>query len=93
MKHYDIDDFINPTTECAEVCAEKKISLLYDLHILIARRKSDKRLGKDPRESALREVLSHYCSETEINNALHDIVYGNKTLDQFLTQKGVNSND
>ncbi len=89
MKHYETDDFINPTTECAEVCAEKKISLLYDLHILKGRiNKNGKRLGKDARESALREVLSHYCSETEINNALHDIVYGGKTLDQFLAQKG-----
>ena len=89
MKHYDIDDFINPKPECAEVAAEKKISLLYDLCILHSRRdKNGKRLHKDPRESALREVLSHYCSETEVNNALHDIVYGNKTLNQFLAQKG-----
>lgn len=93
MKHYETDDFINPVTEPAEVCAEKKISLLYDLYILTTRRGSDRRLHKDPRESALREVLSHYCSETEINNALHDIVYGNKTLDQFLAQKGVKLND
>jgi hypothetical protein len=88
MKHYEINDFINPVTEPAEVCAEKKISLLYDLCILTVTYGQGKRLRKDPREHALREVLSHYCSETEINNALHDIVYGNKTLDQFLAQKG-----
>lgn len=89
MRHDRIDDYIKPTTEPAEVVADKKVSLLYDLCILSARRGKDgKRLSKDPRESALREVLSHYCTETEINNALHDIVYGNKTLNQFLAQKG-----
>lgn len=88
MRHDRIDDYTNPVTEPAEVVADKKVSLLYDLCILTTRRGSDKRLVKDPRESALREVLSHYCSETEINNALHDVVYGNKTLNQFLAQKG-----
>lgn len=90
MRHDRIEDYTNPVTEPAEVVADKKISLLYDLCILTARHKGGKRIGKDPRETALRGVLSHYCTETQINNALHDVVYGNKTLDQFLAQKGAN---
>jgi hypothetical protein len=38
MRHDRIDDYTNPTTEPAEVVADKKISLLYDLYILSARR-------------------------------------------------------
>lgn len=88
MRHDKIDDYVDPITEPAEVVVDKKISLLYDLCILRTRKK-DKCIEKDARESALREVLSHYCSETEINNAIHDVIFGNKSINQFLAQKGV----
>ena len=94
MLTYKTDDFINPTSEPAEVVADKKISLLYDLHILKGRlSKNGKKLTKDSRESALRDVLSRYCTETQIDNALHDVVYGRKTLNQFLAQKECEHND
>lgn len=84
MRSYQCDDFICPKSEPTPVVIDKKISLLYDLCILRALPKQ-----RDTRETALREVLSQYCTETQLDNALHDIICGNKTLNTFLAQKGV----
>jgi hypothetical protein len=84
MRQYECEDFIHPTNEPVEVVVDKKISLLYDLCIL-----HKTKMSRDRRETALREILAEYCTETQIDQALHDIVRGNKTLNEYLEQKGL----
>lgn len=85
MKHYQADEFILDTTaDTMEDAIDKKVSLLYDLCVLTKTHKD-----VDSRETALREVLSHYASEHSITSALHDVVVGKTTLNTFLAQKGV----
>lgn len=83
QKHYQSDEFLFDTMpDPMNVAIDKKVSLLYDLCILVANKKD-----RDVRESDLREVLSHYNSERALTIALHDVVLGNKTIDTFLAQK------
>ena len=82
MRHYQTDDFISPITEPVPVVVDKKISLLYDLCILTMSKTS-----RDRREANLREILSQYSTEIEVDNAVHDIIF-NKSLNTFLAQKG-----
>ena len=87
---YVVNDFIEPRSDVRPAIAcERKISLLYDLCILHTRfNKFGKRLVKDIREAQLRDILLGYSTELEIDNAVHDIVCGNKTLNTFLAQHG-----
>lgn len=86
---YVANDFIEPKEIKPAVACERKISLLYELCILHTHfNKFGKRMSKDSREALLREVLLGYNSELEIDNAVHDIVCGNKSLNDFLDQHG-----
>ena len=86
MRHYQADEFIlDATPDPIDVAIDKKVSLLYDLCVLVRKCKE-----RDARETALREVLSHYNSERALTSALHDVVLGNKTIDTFLEQKCYN---
>ena len=84
MAEYLIDEFIDGTCECTfEEQVDKKVSLLYDMCILIKRRKDT-----DSREQAVRELLSSYSSERQMDNAVHDIVVGKCTINEMLKRKG-----
>ena len=87
---YVVNDFIEPRKDVRPaVACERKISLLYDLCILHTRfNKYGKRLIKDVREAPLRDILLKCNTELEIDNAVHDIVCGNKSLNAFLAQHG-----
>lgn len=85
MAEYLVDEFINGACECTiEEQIDKKVSLLYDMCILIKRRNAT-----DDREEAIRQLLSSYQNERQIDNAVHDLVVGKCTLDQMLKKKGV----
>ena len=85
QKYYQCNDFLfESMPDPIDVAIDKKVSLLYDLCILVMHKKD-----RDARETTLREVLAHYNSERALTTALHDIVLGNKSLDTFLAQKGV----
>ena len=84
MKHYLTDEFIEGTCECTlEEQVDKKISLLYDMCILIKNR-----FNKDDREEAVRRLLFSYESETQIDNAVRDVIMRNYTLNDILKRKG-----
>lgn len=85
---YIIDEFISvgeatPTTYEDEV--EKKVSLLYDFAIL-HRRKYKK---PDEREEAVRQLLRSYGSQTLMDNAVRDILVGNRKINDALKRKGL----
>jgi hypothetical protein len=86
MSHnYQCNEFIfdsNPNP--VDVAVDKKVSLLYELCVLVMNKEHH-----DPREDALRKVLSNYTSERSLTTALHDVVVGNKPLDTFLAQRGL----
>ena len=89
QKNYQADEFIiNAAPDPIEVCIDKKVSLLYDLCIL-----KQTKVFRDSREEAVRKVLSQYTTEDALNNALHDIVRGDKPLNTFLAQKCYNENN
>lgn len=58
----------------------EKLSLLHELRIL---------KYKDPREDALRQILSKRKTKIAIENVLHDVFNGKKTLDELIKQEGV----
>lgn len=41
------------------------------------------------KETAIRNILSGCRNEYEADAKLHDVLYGNETLDDMLTRKGV----
>ena len=82
-KYHTAEDFLCTKVEPKEDIIEKKINMLYDMRIL---RKTPR--SRDPREKAVRDVLASYQTEIGISNALHDIVRGDKSLRQFLVEKG-----
>ena len=85
-RHYQVNEFIQDDRlpDPINIAIEKKVSLLYELHVL-------KKIGAslDAREAKLREALSQYKSERALNIALHDVVFGNIPLDTFLRRKGL----
>lgn len=84
MAEYLVDEFINSTCEnTLDEQIDKKISLLYDMCILLKHKKE-----KDDREEAVRQLLSSYTSERQMDNAIHDIVVGKRTLNNTLKRKG-----
>lgn len=85
MAEYLVDEFINGNCECTiEEQIDKKVSLLYDMCILIKRRTT-----KDEREEALRKLLASYETEMQIDNAVRDVITCKYTLDDLLKAKGV----
>ena len=84
-RHYQCNDFLFDTQpDPISIAIDKKVSLLYDLCVLVMHKKD-----RDVREATLRDILSQYTSERELTIALHDIVLGNKPLDAFLAQKKI----
>lgn len=85
-RHYQVNEFIHDDRlpNPVNIAIEKKVSLLYELHVL-------KKVGSnlDAREAALRKALSQYDSERALTTALHDVVFGNMSLNTFLKRKGV----
>lgn len=80
-KYYYVDEFVRKCQpDDLDTVIDKKINLLKDFCILKLH---------DKREYALRKALAQCKSEYEITAALHDIIIGNKTLNEYLTQKGV----
>lgn len=43
----------------------------------------------DSREPAVRKLLARYPDEESMQRVLHDVIFGNTTLDALLTAKGV----
>jgi hypothetical protein len=84
MKEYLVDEFIDNAEEyeLAEQ-VDKKVSLLYDLCKLRKRKKTS-----DNRENAVRALLASYKSEVQMDNAVHNIIMGNETLNDLLKRKG-----
>jgi hypothetical protein len=85
MAEYNIDEFIGngePTTFEDEV--EKKVSLLYDFHILLT---NGRRQRLDKREEAVRNLLKSYGSSVIMDNKVHDLLVGRSRLDDVLKQK------
>lgn len=85
-RHYQVNEFIHDDMlpDPINIAIEKKVSLLYELHVL-------KKIGAslDAREAKLREALSQYKSERALTIVLHDVVFGNIPLDTFLRRKGL----
>ena len=85
MAEYLVEEFIDGTCECTfEEQVDKKVSLLYDMCILTKRKKD-----ADNREQCVRQLLSSYQSERQMDNAVHDIVVGKTTLNDILKRKGI----
>ena len=84
MAEYLVDEFIGGGIECTlDEQIDKKISLLYDMCMLVKRKKEH-----DDREKAVRQLLSSYTTETQVNNVIRDVVVGNITINQLLKRKG-----
>lgn len=84
-KEYLVDEFIDGTCESTlDEQIDKKVSLLYEMRILLKRTK-----GADDREEAVRKLLASYQTERQIDNAVHDVIVGNYTLNQMLKRKGL----
>ena len=84
MKEYLTDEFIESTYESTfEEQVDKKVSLLYDMCILLKTR-----FTKDDREEAVRQLLSSYESEVQLDNAVRDVVLRKYTLNDLLKRKG-----
>ena len=62
-----------------------KISLLYDFCIL----KTRSRQAMDSREPKVREILQECGSEHRMTALLHDVLIGNKTIDQLIEQRSM----
>ena len=86
MAHYTIDEFLSNNEDTnIKAVVDKKVSLLYDFCIL---RQSG--TSRDGREAAVRAYLQRYSTEAQVTRVLHDVVVGNKTVDQLL--KGAYTN-
>ena len=84
MRQYSVDEFLGRTEPCPLTeQIDKKVSVLYDLYVL-----STQKGDADWRETAVRNLLASYQTERQIDNALHDVVKGNCTIDELLTRKG-----
>jgi hypothetical protein len=84
MYTYCADDIMSKTTDTLDVLIEKKISLLYELCMLTMRKHKN-----DPREDAVRKILSRCTSGTQIDNALYGVVRYECTINDLIRAKGV----
>jgi hypothetical protein len=83
-KEYLVEEFLDDNCECTlEEQVDKKVSLLYDMCILMKTRKT-----KDEREQAVRQMLASYESETKLDNAVHDVIMRKYTINDLLKRKG-----
>ena len=83
-QEYLVEEFLGDDVECTfDEQIDKKVSLLYDLYKLHKKGKS-----KDSREQIVRQVLSSYTTETQLDNAVRDVVLGKCTLNDFIKRKG-----
>ena len=91
MLEYCTNEFlgedITPNTLEEEV--DKKVSLLYDFYIL---HQKNRRNRNDPREPMVRRMLTECGSVCNMNNALHNVVRGDCTLNELLKRKGYDVN-
>ena len=70
MHQYQTEDFLyEALPDPIDIAIDKKVNLLYDLCIL-RKTKKDRKMLADEREAALREVLSEYTNEKQLDNAL-----------------------
>ena len=85
MAEYLVDEFVGQTSKqyTLEEQVDKKISLLYDLCILHKRRHT-----YDDREEAVRKLLMSYGNELQMDNAVHNVIIGDETLNSVLKRKG-----
>ena len=80
MREYLVDEFLgNSDTHSLTEQIDKKVSLLYDLCELHRRKNA-----RDEREAAIRELLSSYTTERQMDNAIHDVVAGKCTINNLL---------
>lgn len=80
MKQYKVDEFLRSSApDPLSIAIDKKVSLLYDLRILIYKCHTT-----DTHEQSVRAILSHCKTECEVDNILHDLVRYNITLYEFL---------
>jgi hypothetical protein len=86
MPEYLVDEFIGQSNEqyTLEDQVDKKVSLLYDLCILCRRGRY-----ADSREKAVKQLLASYKSEVQMDNAVHNIIVGDDTLNDLLKRKGI----
>ena len=88
MAEYRADEFLGleeafvPFTLANEV--DKKVSLLYDLHILLQNSRGE----IDTREAATRQMLLDCKSLISVDNAVHGVIVGKYTLNDILKRKG-----
>ena len=84
-KHYNIDTFLEETEQTKEDVIDQKIGILYHFDALLY----GKNRADDEREELVRKVLDTYESETQMTIAIHDIIWGEETIDAWLERKGV----
>jgi hypothetical protein len=86
MPEYLVDEFIGHSDEqyTLEDQVDKKVSLLYDLCILCKRGRN-----ADDREKAVKQLLTSYGNEVQMDNAVHNIIVGDDTLNDLLKRKGI----
>ena len=82
--NYQADEFIRQTAPNPKhIASRKKISQLYDMGILVHPKKNE----PDYREHLLRQCLEQYPDEYAICRAMHPIVAGDITLNEYLQSK------
>jgi hypothetical protein len=84
MYTYCADDIMTKTNDAIDIIVEKKISLLYELCALTMRKHKN-----DPREDAVRKILSQCTSGTQIDNVLYGVVRYECTIDDVIRKKMV----
>lgn len=84
--YYQANDFIDPKNEPISVVIDKKVNILYDFKVLKGTRAL---LRDDPRESAVREWLSQYQTERQLDVAVRDLVTEKVSLNTLLKRKGL----
>ena len=86
MTRYCADEFIdrNAIADSKDIIIDKKVSLLYDLCMLVKKKKN-----RDPREDAVRELLEKCETPMQMDNLLHDVVRYDCTVTQLLKKKGL----
>ena len=85
-RNYQVDDFLQSKQDPMDIVIDKKVSLLYDLCVLVSTR-HDKH--DDPREEAVKAWLKEYATERQLDNAVHDVVIGKTKINTVLSTKGL----
>lgn len=79
-KSYAGSDFIEGTErpDSKKVLIDKKINLLYDFSIL-----TNDKTGEG-NENRVRAILKQFETESQMTTAIHDLVFGDETIDEFI---------